>query len=183
MTKAKPKLIAFQPTPDLVVALAALQRRDGVNVSEAIRRALREFLKRKGVLALFLSVLVNCFTSDVANAQDAPIARALALLGCHAPSAPIAVVHTARPAFVMSVATAWTDGATVFVNDQSEPYRRALKGDAVALAAALAHEGWHVAHGPAEAPAYAEQLRVLRMLAAKARDIEPVERAARLVTR
>lgn len=125
-----------------------------------------------------LLVLVSALSSG-----DRAIDGAIALLGVDAPTAPITIVHTAKPAFVMSVAPAWTDGTIVYVNDQSEPYRRAAKGDARALAGALAHEAFHVAHGPAEAPAYAEQLRVLRALGAKARDVEPVERAMRIVTR
>ena len=108
------------------------------------------------------------------------IAHALELLRVNAPTAPIILVHTAPCSFCMSLATAWTDGVSVFVNDQSEPYRRGKK-DARALAGALAHEAFHVAHGPAEAPAYVEQLRVLRLLRVRGSQLEDVERAARIV--
>jgi hypothetical protein len=47
-------------------------------------------------------------------------------------------------------------------------------------AGALAHEAFHVAHGPAEGPAYAEQLRVLRRLRVQASQLKDVERAARI---
>jgi len=73
---------------------------------------------------------------------------------------------------------AFTDGSTIFVNIRSEKYKRAAKGDAIALAPAIAHEAWHVTRGFAEAPAYAEQLRVLRALGAKKNDVRSVERAA-----
>ena len=106
------------------------------------------------------------------------IAHALELLHV---DAPIIIVHTARCISCVSIATAWTDGVSVFVNDQSEPYRRAKK-DARALAGALAHEAFHVAHGPAEGPAYAEQLRVLRLLGVRGSQLEDVERAARIVS-
>jgi hypothetical protein len=112
------------------------------------------------------------------EALPAPVTRALALLGDAAPCVPIVVVHTARPVFVQVVTTAWTDGLTVFVNDQSEPYRRAEKKDARPLAGALAHEAYHIAHGPAEAPAYTEQIRVLRALGVHGRSFEDVVRAA-----
>ncbi len=108
----------------------------------------------------------------------APSILALALLGDAAPHAPIVVVHSERIGFIQISPTAWTDGVTIFVSDQSEPYRKASKKDARPLAAALAHEGYHLAHGPDEAPAYAEQLRVMRGLAARPADIDVVERAA-----
>jgi hypothetical protein len=116
------------------------------------------------------------------GSSDPAIVRALELLGDAAPTTPIVVVHTASPVATLSVATAWTDGNTVFVNDQSDAYKHAGK-NAIALAAALAHEGFHVVNGPAEAPAYAVQLRVMRKLGAKKGDIEAVERGLRAAER
>jgi len=110
-----------------------------------------------------------------AQAPDSPISRALALLGDAAPTERTVVVHTVRPPFVRSVATAWTDGVTIFINDQSEPYQHACK-DAIALAGAIAHESYHLGHGPDEAPAYAEQLHVMRRLGASRHDLDVVER-------
>lgn len=110
-----------------------------------------------------------------AQAPDSPINRALALLGDAAPAGQTIVVHTARPSFVRSVATAWTDGVTIFVNDQSQPYLRACK-DAIALAGAIAHESYHLFHGPDEPPAYAAQLDVMRRLGARRHDLDVVER-------
>jgi hypothetical protein len=54
------------------------------------------------------------------------------------------------------------------VYDDTEPYKRAKKGDVVAVAAGLAHEAYHIAR----------QLEVLRALGAKKGDIVVVERAA-----
>jgi hypothetical protein len=133
-----------------------------------------------------LGVLVLLTLSAHAHAAetDSAVSRALALLAADAPAAPVVVVHTRAMLGNPQIATAFTDGRTVFVNGKSGPYKRAAKGDAVALAAAIAHEAYHVTHGPNTEPgAYAEQLRVLRALGAKARDIEPVERAARIVTK
>jgi hypothetical protein len=64
----------------------------------------------------------------------------------------------------------------MFVISMSEAYKRAEAGDAVLLASALAHEQFHVEHGPEEGPAYEEQLRVLRKLDAPASDIAAIER-------
>jgi hypothetical protein len=118
--------------------------------------------------------------SAQAHAPNSAVSRALALLGDDTISVPIVVEHTVRPPFVMSVATAWTDGVTIFINDQSEPYQRARK-DAIALAGAIAHESYHLRHGPDEASAYAEQLRVMRRLGASRHDLDVVERGLHAV--
>jgi hypothetical protein len=122
----------------------------------------------------------NSAVAQEAQAPDSAVSRALALLGDDAPTVPIVVEHTVRPPFVMSVATAWTDGVTIFINDQSDPYQRARK-DAVALAGAIVHESYHLRHGPDEASAYAEQLRVMRRLGATRHDLDVVERGLRAV--
>jgi len=85
---------------------------------------------------------------------------------------------TAERGPVIKLTDAFTDGTTIFVNVRSDKYKRAMKGDAIALAGVIAHEAWHVTHGFAEAPAYLEQLRVLRVLGATKSDIRAVERAA-----
>jgi len=170
----KLRLVKFRIDRDLDAGLKRLRDRDGISAAEAIRRAVRDYLKKKKAAAILLPLLL---AAPAVRAAEDPIGRAVALLA-EKPAAPVVVAHTARPAFCQSVATAWTDGATIFVNDQSEPYRRASKGDAIGLAAAIAHEAWHVSHGADEASAYAEQLRVLRALGAKRRDVEPVARAA-----
>ena len=114
------------------------------------------------------------------QAPDSAVSRAVALLGDDAPTERIVVEHTVRLPFVSSVATAWTDGVTIFINDQSEPYERACK-DAIALAGAIAHESYHLRHGPDEASAYAEQLRVMRRLGASRHDLDVVERGLHAV--
>jgi len=52
--------------------------------------------------------------------------------------------------------------AVIYVVRTSEAYRAALRGNPCELAAAIAHERIHVRQGRYQAPAYAEQLRVLR---------------------
>jgi hypothetical protein len=112
---------------------------------------------------------------------DAVVARAVALLeplGIVS-AAPIVVVH--RQPMMHGIpqrrAVAATDGSTIYLFDDTDPFKRATKGDAIALAAALAHEAYHVAHGPAEGPAYVEQLRVLEALHARPKDVQVVEQA------
>jgi len=50
ITLATRQLYSFYIDPDLALALKALKRRDGTPESEAVRRGLRAFLKRKGVM-------------------------------------------------------------------------------------------------------------------------------------
>jgi hypothetical protein len=120
----------------------------------------------------------------VTLSTDPAVARALALLGNPPASIAIIVVHPVHgpSALTGGVIGAWTDRrSAIFVSDSSDPYRLAQHGNAVELAALLAHELWHVAHGPAEAPAYAEQVRILRALGASRRAIRHVEEAARSI--
>ena len=131
------------------------------------------------VAVVGLSVMVQASNAP-AQAPDSRISRALALLGDAAPADRIVVEHTVRAPFVMSMATAWTDGVTIFINDQSEPYQRARK-DAIALAGAIVHEGYHLRHGPDESSAYAEQLGVMRRLGASRHDLDLVERGLHAV--
>ena len=51
----KPRLpiksfVAFRPEPDLARAMARLQERDGITTTELLRRAVRSFLRKKGIL-------------------------------------------------------------------------------------------------------------------------------------
>jgi hypothetical protein len=116
--------------------------------------------------------------------------RAVALLGADAPTVPIDVVHV-RGVVSSVEPAAWVPpaGDRILVNDRSPQYRTALKGDARPLAAVLAHEGCHIAQpadlrlndrAAAERTCYAVQIATLQALRAKVREIEAVERAARL---
>ena len=49
MSKTPKTFMAFRPDPDLARAMATLSARDGISTSEQIRRALRQWLKKKGV--------------------------------------------------------------------------------------------------------------------------------------
>jgi hypothetical protein len=166
----KPRIVKFRIDRDLDAGLKRLRDRNGIPAAEAIRRAIREYLKKQKAAALLFLPLV--LASAGARAAEDPVAAALRLLGADAPVAPIAF-DKLTPDLGGN-----TDGRTIFINVRSPKYKRAMKGDAIALAGVIAHEGWHVAHGPAEAPAYAEQLRVLRALGARRSDVEAVARAA-----
>ncbi len=112
------------------------------------------------------------------KAAPATVNRELASLKS-APTAPIVVIHrppvSPKPA---ERAVASTDGHVINVYADGAAWHRCSKGrSCVLLAAALAHEAYHVVHGPDEASAYAEQVRVLRALGARRRDVEAVERA------
>lgn len=107
----------------------------------------------------------------------------MALLGPGAPTTPVHVVHARRRRGDEQWTVASTDCRTyIRIFDDSDAYKRAIKGDAISLAAVLAHEAYHVAHGLPETPAYAEQLRVLRLLGATSRETANVMRAAERTT-
>lgn len=66
------------------------------------------------------------------------------------------------------------------LNNWTDEYRGASKGDKNmenVLAGTLAHEYYHVLHGPDEGPAYDEQLRVLQALHARSKDINKIIKA------
>ena len=48
---AERKIYSFYIDPDLAAALKVLKERDGTPESEAVRRGLRSYLKKKGVLS------------------------------------------------------------------------------------------------------------------------------------
>ncbi len=50
MTPAKGRVVTFRPDNDILEAMEALRVRDGAPYSEQIRRALRPWLKSKGVM-------------------------------------------------------------------------------------------------------------------------------------
>jgi hypothetical protein len=63
-------------TDALVAGLAALKARDGIPASEAIRRALTEYLERKGIAVLWLLpclLLVGCGADSVAMGPTMPV--------------------------------------------------------------------------------------------------------------
>jgi hypothetical protein len=86
---------------------------------------------------------------------------------------PIVTTGTMTAAFVRS-----DEPAVIYVVRTSEAYRAALRGHACELAAAIAHERIHLRQGPYQAPAYAEQLRVLRACGAKTGTIARVAATA-----
>lgn len=98
------------------------------------------------------------------------IMRALALLATLGVQdvPPVQVVDKAqvlahsRP--VTSVAYVVSCEPPIYVMRSSEAFKKAASGDARQLAAAIAHELVHIREGVYEAPAYAEQLRVLKAL-------------------
>ena len=52
MAKTQPqrRVVTFRPEPELAAAMDALKERDGIPVSEQIRRAMREWLAAKGIV-------------------------------------------------------------------------------------------------------------------------------------
>ena len=50
MTPAKGRVVTFRPDEDILEAMQALRVRDAAPYSEQIRRALRPWLKSKGVM-------------------------------------------------------------------------------------------------------------------------------------
>jgi hypothetical protein len=172
----------FRIDPDLQAGLRALRERDGIRAGEAIRRALRDYLKKKGLAAVALLLLC----AAPADASQAPLDAALALLGPNAANVPVTAVTPRRVPRRGNwpVWAARTDLKTVQVATDSRQWRAAERGDARALAAVVAHELWHVANkcgSACEAGAYGEQLRVLRDLGADRREIKGVEASRRAV--
>ena len=50
------RVIAFRPDEDTLKAMEELQDRDGVSLSEQIRRALRDWLRKKGLKTEILPI-------------------------------------------------------------------------------------------------------------------------------
>ena len=91
---------------------------------------------------------------------------------------PVVTPVTVTAAYVRS-----DDPAVIYVVRSSEAYRAALRGHPCALAAVIAHERIHVWQGRDQAPAYAEQLRVLLACGADTGTIARVAAAAALAGR
>ena len=45
-------LVGFRPDPEVYAAILRLQARDGIPISEQLRRAMRPYLQKEGVLTL-----------------------------------------------------------------------------------------------------------------------------------
>jgi hypothetical protein len=119
------------------------------------------------------------YETTAAKSKDKALAGATALLiqvGVKI-TAPIETFGGPNLSGGSSVTQGATDGKTIRINMNTRSYKDALKGDARELAGSLAHEQWHVAHGPDEAGAYDEQLRVLRALGAKPHVIRDTQNA------
>jgi hypothetical protein len=129
--------------------------------------------------ALFLAVLVNTFTSS------SPIALALHLI--EARELPPIVLVDERPADVSPLAEAWVrpGDAHVYVPTYSALWHAlAIDRDdnpdlPKKLAAVLAHEAWHVQHGPDERGAYEAELVTLERLHASPTLVGGVRKAMR----
>jgi hypothetical protein len=138
-----------------------------------------------------LSSLLSMFLMGTPDPQPTTpplpsgVMAALGLLGKEASTLPIQTVSAQNENLArggQTVSQAWVKPGdnTIYVADWTDDYRKAEKGDLQArinLAAAIAHEAYHVSHGEDEAGAYDEQLRVLRDLGAKSSKIKDIERA------
>lgn len=74
--------------------------------------------------------------------------------------------------------------ATIFLNVTSPIYRQAMQGKPEArkeLAAQIAHERFHLQHGPDEGPAYQAQIDMLRRLGARRESIDKILHSAHLI--
>ncbi len=122
-------------------------------------------------------------------APNQTITRALALLATvPGVTTPTVVAATVRPDIVDANAEGWVAPGypVVYVATWSATYKRADNGDRFALiklAGVIGHEAYHVAHGPAEGPAYDEQMRVLEALHAPHPDVASVKRAREVTVR
>jgi hypothetical protein len=117
-----------------------------------------------------------------ATSADRVVAHARALGGIHV-SVPVVVIRPTAPLGDWKTPVAWVvpDAHRIFVLSTSTAYKRAEQGDARLLASALAHEQFHIDHGPDEGPAYEEQIRVLRKLGAPRGDIEAIAKVKSIV--
>lgn len=121
------------------------------------------------------------------GSTDPGVQRALGLLtGDDAPPdvSRVAVSHQHALRGSPQVSAAWTDPQEhmIYVNDQSRAYKDAAKGRGQELAAALAHEQYHMDHGADEGPAYDHQITVLQRLGAKSSLVNEIRRARTAVT-
>lgn len=114
------------------------------------------------------------------------IARALVLLAALGiQDVPSIQVVDRTPEFnhlrpVATVAYTLSCEPPIYVLRSADAFREAGKGDARRLAAAIAHEMVHIRQGPYEAPAYSEELRVLKVLNIGGDALNRVREAAEL---
>jgi hypothetical protein len=135
---------------------------------------------------------VGCEWSAAAAGRVLPIPlqEAVTLLGWSGDDVPAIELAPKRPRDASAKAAAWVritnDGAVavIFVAQDSHVYRDAIAGDyqaLVQLAGMLAHERWHIQHGPDEVGAYDAQLSVMEYLHADSLHLTEVRKAARRV--
>lgn len=111
------------------------------------------------------------------DAAEVLLVCALDLLGRSRDTFPIIRIVQERPAGVSDRAVAFVDRRDRSINlvAASPPLREAIaaverfrgcrhRADAAIVAGILAHEEWHLRHGPDEAAAYANQLTTLHAL-------------------
>ena len=143
--------------------------------------------------ACLIAILVFGGTGGAHAAQlPEPLAGAVMLLGWSGDDVPRIEVVSARPPDRTAMAEAWVrfdaNGQAipvVYVRSDTEVYRDALAKDyqaLVRLAGILAHERWHLRHGPDEAGAYTVQLSTMQYLHADAVQLAQVRRALMLVS-
>ena len=119
------------------------------------------------------------------------VTEAIRLLGWSGDDLPRIQVVDARPRDATPNAQAWIrvdpEGRVVpiiFVLADTEVYRDAARGDyqaKVRLAGVLAHERWHLRHGPDEVGAYTVQLSTMEYLNANTMHLAQVRQALRWV--
>jgi hypothetical protein len=120
-----------------------------------------------------------------------PVSEAIRLLRWSGDDLPRIQVVDARPRDATPNAQAWIrvdpEGRVVpiiFVLTDTEVYREAARGDyqmKVRLAGVLAHERWHLRHGPDEIGAYTVQLSTMEYLNANTMHLAQVRQALRWV--
>jgi len=120
-----------------------------------------------------------------------PVSEAIRLLRWSGDDLPRIQVVDARPRDATPNAQAWIrvdpEGRVVpiiFVLADTEVYRDAARGDyqaKVRLAGVLAHERWHLRHGPDEIGAYTVQLSTMEYLNANTMHLAQVRQALRWV--
>ena len=115
-----------------------------------------------------------------------PLAAAVTLLGWFGDDVPPFELAAKRPPDATPNAEAWVrfnaDGSAVqiiYVAIKSRVYRDALNDyqSLVKLAGILAHERWHLRHGPDEAGAYDTQLAIMTYLDANSAELAEVRRS------